>query len=824
MAGGFIECMPKKPLMVYTRYITCVVLAIFSWSIAAYAVDLPAERHPALLFDTTTVPLLKERILRAPYAAWWATIKARAASVPSRFTAERDKARYARSLAFEYLLTDRIASAQQALELLQAMKFPPRGGDLGEPHAEGEALAHYVMAYDMVHAYAAANAPAALDTIRTILAEEAQYLYEGIQIKIGSGLFSITMRLHQTPHLDNWHLRLYSALGLAAFALADHPGLEHTPQHWADRAFDMVQRTLDYQIEDENGGFAEGPYYLRYAADVYLPYLMALKRLDGTDYFSIPKVRKLHDWSVGIRLPDGRRPNTDDAHISNFYGHYLAAVEPDGGVHRWDWENNIDGLFVRQYAEMDAIVLYDDQIQALPPSYGPTLFFPGAGDAVFRSDWSKQAVYMLLRGEHDIARQRGLAHEHPDETSFILAAGGEILALDAGYINFENHLKVNQDVNHNLILVDGTGPPLNVLFGEVIGGGNDAYIEDYFTANHLDYAQVRAAYQGVDFCRRVFFADHTYFIVADALRADTRHTYTWQLHGHGHIGSGSYQRQGQLARWIRPEAELIAYMPTAVGLALTERDGLHSFAYLQEATHTVLEAVQRGANSEYLTMLYPRAVNQPEPACSTLTATGGQALIITLEDNQDIAWVRSATATSLSLEDEIDLSSDGSAGWVRLRNGIVVAYSVQDGSFLRVDNQEFFASASALDLSLELNELEYTGFVRGPGALYQLRLPVQGNVDSVSLNGTPLTWQVDGDLLTLNVTGSGDLLLRFSESVSLQTGDFDANGTVNFTDFFLFAEAFGQLLDRSPFDINNDGRIDFADFFLFAEAFGQQEN
>ena len=49
--------------------------------------------------------------------------------------------------------------------------------------------------------------------------------------------------------------------------------------------------------------------------------------------------------------------------------------------------------------------------------------------------------------------------------------------------------------------------------------------------------------------------------------------------------------------------------------------------------------------------------------------------------------------------------------------------------------------------------------------------------------------------------------------------DFDGDGEVGFSDFFLFAEAFGG---RDPrFDLDGSGSVDFADFFLFAENFGQ---
>ena len=49
--------------------------------------------------------------------------------------------------------------------------------------------------------------------------------------------------------------------------------------------------------------------------------------------------------------------------------------------------------------------------------------------------------------------------------------------------------------------------------------------------------------------------------------------------------------------------------------------------------------------------------------------------------------------------------------------------------------------------------------------------------------------------------------------------DFDGDGEVGFSDFFVFAEAFGGGDPR--FDLDGSGTVDFADFFLFAEHFGQ---
>lgn len=52
-------------------------------------------------------------------------------------------------------------------------------------------------------------------------------------------------------------------------------------------------------------------------------------------------------------------------------------------------------------------------------------------------------------------------------------------------------------------------------------------------------------------------------------------------------------------------------------------------------------------------------------------------------------------------------------------------------------------------------------------------------------------------------------------------GDFDGDGQVGFSDFFSFADAFGQPDFDSRFDLDNDGQVGFGDFFRFADAFGQ---
>ncbi len=61
---------------------------------------------------------------------------------------------------------------------------------------------------------------------------------------------------------------------------------------------------------------------------------------------------------------------------------------------------------------------------------------------------------------------------------------------------------------------------------------------------------------------------------------------------------------------------------------------------------------------------------------------------------------------------------------------------------------------------------------------------------------------------------------------TMLTGDFDGNGTVEFSDFLLFVAQFGKSSSDDSFnasmDLDSSGTIDFPDFLLFVAAFGSK--
>jgi len=78
---------------------------------------------------------------------------------------------------------------------------------------------------------------------------------------------------------------------------------------------------------------------------------------------------------------------------------------------------------------------------------------------------------------------------------------------------------------------------------------------------------------------------------------------------------------------------------------------------------------------------------------------------------------------------------------------------------------------------------------------------------------------VDVDLVTGITKATLAALLDFAGFPG-RSADFDGDGRVVFTDFLLFARAFGAPVTDARFDLDRDGAVGFGDFLVFADAFG----
>jgi hypothetical protein len=713
------------------------------------ASDLPPERHPGILYDSSSVNLIRDRVGREPYSAWWQGIRSMAIQgLTMNFTGatENTKARYSKYLAFAYVVADSLPYGQKCLEVLQLIN--PSGNWGAELHNHAEPMMSYSEAYDMLKG-SGFNLGSSEAQIRANLAAKAQEFRNNLLILL---------------YANNWRVRYLSALGIAAMTLADHASAES----WHDWAESMVMPAfISSQVVGE-GAWAEGPDYLLYSADIYLPYMLAFHRLiTGADLINEPAVHLTHDWSWKIRLPNGQRPNFEDAHLTYFYGDLLATVYDDAAIHQWDYVTIPDtaDLFASDHWRIDAICYFDDAIAPQAPELPATFFLPEAGHAVFRSGWGPDDVYLFLIGEHGPARINGLGHDHADAASFVLYAYGEMLALDAGYISWNLRTAVNKARNHSMILVDGSGPPSSTQFS---AGDADAFIKNFYNIGSLQFCDDSTYYQNVSIVRSVLFADSERFIIRDRAISPAWHAYDWRLHGNGGgTSGGSFNLQSDGAVWSRAGASLHALVSTDVvtadaanPLIFTATTDTHSFAYNQILTHSTLNARLWGQSADFLSMLSPIPAGTPPPLQEKIPVSHGVAIGTTT----DLAWSSDPGGDHL-LTEEIEgfgsIKTEVDWFYLGLENGVAaLLHLISCGSFALRDTI-LFSSDHFITFALDRRGDLWDGYVKGGGS-YRLWIYSGDNEpQQVRFNGSPAPFVFIAGQIQVDLAGEGYLQVEF---------------------------------------------------------------
>lgn len=547
-----------------------------------------------------------------------------------------------------------------------------------------QSLTQHCQAYDMLKGASYEFGSTEAD-IKKNIATLAERIYD-ISNWISSGAKAAELIQEDVEEQNNFQLKMMSALGLAAICLNDHPSAEK----WMNRAMTKFWQVFTAQTTPK-GGYGEGPFYFLYAGLNFMPFFHAYNLfMDGQggtfDGYKVPnflsdeRVAKAFDWHLKIRMPNGDRPGYDDGYYAAFMSGLLVSDPNMSGhatdhypsanldVYAWDWLNTepmtggYDNRYLSAFANLDLTVdlfcIFDADAKPGEPSGSPTQFFPDAGNTVFRSDWGKDAVYMLVLGEKGNMRLMGGVHEHSDAGSFVIFAHGELLALDAGYPGFPQHDKVNQAKNHSVILVDGQGPD------------TDAELGEFLDTSVLDFASVKMAYSGANVVRNVVFIDNQYFILIDQLESMSPHDYTWLLHGNAGTGlaNSSFSKTQQGGIWKRPKASLEAYVISDRGVPIYEAgEDYHSFTFVSGNNplpkHAVLKMRQTANQLRYLSVLTPLPQGANSPTISEIETKGGVCLKVERQNSSPLfCAVRgdlSAMSIGTNLPNIKEITTDG---------------------------------------------------------------------------------------------------------------------------------------------------------------------
>lgn len=700
---------------------------------AAWQPDGVDLTRPRILCRAAELDGIRARLAREPYQTLLRRMLAEVGQADGvalddhSIDAERIKARAAKDLAamilFDRTVRDgdivpydaaaRAAASERVRVLLLnmytrsrlAVAAPLGGWD--RDISTAEELQQYATAYDALRG-AGIDLGDDETAIVDHLAALAGELYENYRDPASAGGFT-------TLHQNNHRAKSGAAMATSALALAEYtpaagsdPDGVREPTDWLLYGTTQVDAVMRYALVSGDGAYGEGPFYLRYGSQNLLPFWRAWDALTGgtaagvtmPNFWRHPLLARLVQWELDNTLPDGSLAPTDDGNPFEFY--YFGAA-PLTAATAWRWTTGDSPLETDGNISLaaESVVNFDDALAVAPPDASPTSFYTEGGVAALRSDWSPAGVLALVQAEHGAAAEFGRyadgtpaspeSHEHADGGSFLLHAFGERLALDPGYFSFTLHGMVNKPQDHNVILVNGSGPgdllsaSINWLARPVDPPPTDGEgsLVDTLDSDAFDTATALLRYgqPAARLERRFLFAADRYLLIADRATSsnDAAENFTWLLHGNGGgTSGGSFDLAGAGARWTRAGASLTEVLAVDAGpLSLTTRDAVHEGANRASLTHTVLEASATATDARSVSLLYPSAAGEAPPSAYALTVAGVAAVRLDAAQHRLLAWHRAAR-TPLTITADLSRLADVSS------DGAVALFDVDDSGALRL--------------------------------------------------------------------------------------------------------------------------------------------
>jgi len=558
--------------MILKKLLSLCTLFILPYMVYAGSWHSDLTHRPRVLLTSTEIENIRSRLGSYPYSNLWYNDYSTFSSIytngrravdstentlenPRTFTDERSK--IAKDAAFVYVMNKHANGIHELNDSTNA------NNPWNRTQYQAHALDYLVNLDPMV------NGP---DNISNLFdrapfinnwqhrSEELIFYCQAYDLLLGAGLIpdsTIEARIgnlannllnRYTAHLfiaqyflqrNNHKLILAAALGTAAVTINHHEQAEN----WINAAMVIIEWVLFAEPEealdgfrqiDSDGGYAEGPVYLRYAWQKMIPFFIALRNFNGDweETYSIDSLNifypndaslkhvsvqspwydsrysSVYDWVSKIRQPEGRLPGIEDSPL-NVYFPELAIM---GSYYSWPYDSYTDDYtketILNNYLgnlKADYICAGNAKETASPIEWGNIQYLPEAGNLVFRNDWSTDAIYFHLNGKHGVARQAAAAHDQADVSHFTIGYKGKLFAMDAGYGGWADRYAVNKPENHNTILVNGFGPappsgPTFYLDGVdlILSVGDaspvDGYFQNLFADDHFAYCELTSNY------------------------------------------------------------------------------------------------------------------------------------------------------------------------------------------------------------------------------------------------------------------------------------------------------------------------------------------
>ncbi len=458
---------------------------------------------------------------------------------------------------------------------------------------------------------------------------------------------------------NNHTTRVASGLGMAALVLNRHdryrwykPGTWwHRPKRWMAKAVKRLhptRRSSALRHQGEMGAYAEGTSYYHYAADLHQPFFSTYHRFlsgGGTPFLASDLVNDLARWSVGLRLPDGRRPIVDNARVfkDTTPGYFFSRVAngvrgaADQELFLWDWKRagypgsrGRRAVFLLGTDPTDQLVQRVDAMAE--PSFGPSLIQASLGSATLRSGWGPDAAHTLVLAQSGDVRKRGGGHESVANGAFAYFVHGDHVTIDPGYFGFTGVKKTHKGEHRSMVLVDGKAPkPAHKALGFLgwVSGGKDTRVisgpRTQTQHAEVQSVQVASRYERADIGRTVLLVGDRYLLVEDRCSARRSKTYTTQVQTNaGQAKARPLSVSGQTVSYETNRKRLPVSVG-AVGTAPLSVRVTRRESSMGESPngHDAIEFSARGSNVRFLTAIAAEPNGASAPRVAGLTCSGG---------------------------------------------------------------------------------------------------------------------------------------------------------------------------------------------------------
>jgi hypothetical protein len=333
------------------------------------------------------------------------------------------------------------------------------------------------------------------------------------------------LKLHLNYQNSHGQQCMHALLTTALAVATEFPAA----REWTDYLVRQYVNRVAWGASD--GGYSEGQTYA-HKVQFILDGLYALRTATGIDVYRKPRWHNTGDfwlhcmslnywwnhWGDTYPLLMPMHGNGADGYISNF----LASIHGNRYL-KW-WSDAV----VAKKAHGLFHYFSDEMLTPKPPVDIPQArVFEDVGHiAAYDRFYDHQSNRLFFRSS-----QWGAAsHAHADQNGFVLHAGGEVMACDAGYYTYygdDYHRNFSmQTIAHNSMLVDGEGQPKNIdAKGDVTAFFNTPRA-CFFVGDASD------AYGGKlsRFRRSVLFCRPDLFVMFDDVAAPEASAFTWLMH------------------------------------------------------------------------------------------------------------------------------------------------------------------------------------------------------------------------------------------------------------------------------------------------------